>query len=553
MPPSKARYITACQQILALGVVLAVLAPAASVVSLDVVRQAPGEQLSVPQGTAPSAPPLKPQTATVETAPVDPVVTEVAMSAPVEKPARRGRVAQRPASPAEDETHEDETHEDEAHEDEAHEDEAHEDEAHEDEAHEDEAHEHGAEGGRLAAVSDVTTVEGFGAVGVVWSSDEQIEQGEILVEARTLRDGVWSPWEHLDYSIEDGPHEESDEGRVATPGTEPLIVGEVDAVQARATTPDGDAPADLRLAVVEPGASHGTEKDAGGAAVATDPSPAPGETAEEGEDAIVLQSSLTAPRPEIFTRAQWGADEKMRSGKPTYARVNAGVVHHTVTSNSYSESDVPKMIRSIYAYHTKSRGWSDIGYNFLVDRFGRVWEGRFGGVDKAVQGAHAINYNQYSFGVSALGNYDVKEPPKKMVNGIARITAWKLGIHGVDASSTTQKMGSKTFRAIIGHRDVGSTACPGRYLYAKLPNVRRKAARRQGTTTTTPAPTPAPPPTPVPVPRPTSNLVGSPYPDLVMRRSSDQRGVILPTEGVLRYSRGKPFAQGAQRYSTMVA
>ncbi|MDP3894481.1 VCBS repeat-containing protein, partial [Nocardioides sp.] len=116
-----------------------------------------------------------------------------------------------------------------------------------------------------------------------------------------------------------------------------------------------------------------------------------------------------------------------------------------------------------------------------------------------------------------------------------------------------QKMGSKTFRAIIGHRDVGSTACPRRYLYAKLTNIRRKAARRQGTTTPTPAPTPPPPPTPVPVPRPTSNLVGSPYPDLVMRRSSDQRGVILPTEGVLRYSRGKPFAQGAQRYSTMVA
>ena len=118
--------------------------------------------------------------------------------------------------------------------------------------------------------------------------------------------------------------------------------------------------------------------------------------------------------PTIYSRAQWGADESIRNKSALrYGTVSAGFVHHTVNANDYTEAQVPGIMRSIYAYHVKSRGWSDIGYNFLVDRFGRIWEGRYGGVDKNVVGAHTLGYNDYSFAMSAIGNFDVVEPPER--------------------------------------------------------------------------------------------------------------------------------------------
>ena len=115
-----------------------------------------------------------------------------------------------------------------------------------------------------------------------------------------------------------------------------------------------------------------------------------------------------APKPLIYSRAQWGANEKLRDqSPPNYGTIKAGFIHHTVNANNYTAADVPALLRGIYAYHTQSRGWRDIGYNFLVDRFGRIWEGRYGGVDKAVVGAHTLGYNEVSFAMSAIGNYDI--------------------------------------------------------------------------------------------------------------------------------------------------
>ena len=122
----------------------------------------------------------------------------------------------------------------------------------------------------------------------------------------------------------------------------------------------------------------------------------------------------------IYSRAQWGADESMRDGSPSYFEVHGGFVHHTVNANDYKRKDVPAIIRSIYAYHTQSRGWSDIGYNFLVDRFGRIWEGRYGGVDRPVVGAHTLNYNSYSFAMSAIGNFELVQPSAADAPGVRR-------------------------------------------------------------------------------------------------------------------------------------
>ena len=165
--------------------------------------------------------------------------------------------------------------------------------------------------------------------------------------------------------------------------------------------------------------------------------------------------------------------------------MHAGFVHHTVNANDYSRAEVPGILRSIYAYHTRSLGWSDVGYNFLVDRFGRIWEGRYGGVARPVVGAHTLGYNDYSFAMSAIGNFETAQPTDVMLRAYGQLFAWKLSLHGVNPASTSQKIGRGTFQAINGHRDAGSTACPGKYLYAKLPLIRQYAS---SAAPTTPAP-----------------------------------------------------------------
>ncbi len=170
------------------------------------------------------------------------------------------------------------------------------------------------------------------------------------------------------------------EAAAARPGTDALLVGEVDRVQVRV---DSEAPrrrptcAWRSSSRGEPVADRRAERrDRVAAAAPTTSGPTSAVSARA--------TSLSAPQPTIFSRAQWGADERMRSaGSLRYGTVEAGFVHHTVNTNAYTRDDVPGILRSIYAYHTRSLGWSDIGYNFLVDRFGRIWEGRYGGVTRA--------------------------------------------------------------------------------------------------------------------------------------------------------------------------
>ena len=142
-------------------------------------------------------------------------------------------------------------------------------------------------------------------------------------------------------------------------------------------------------------------------------------------------------------------------GSLHYFEVHAGFVHHTVNANNYTRAQVPGIIRGIYAYHTQTRGWSDVGYNFLVDRFGRIWEGRYGGVDRPVVGAHTLGYNDYAFAMSAIGNFETARPTAAMLDAYGKLFAWKLSLHGVDAGDTSQKVGRRTFQAINGHRDAG--------------------------------------------------------------------------------------------------
>lgn len=197
------------------------------------------------------------------------------------------------------------------------------------------------------------------------------------------------------------------------------------------------------------------------------------------------------PRPRIVTRKGWGADERIRESGHAYTKsVRVAFVHHTAMSNNYRCAQAPSIIRGMYRYHVLSSKWRDIGYNFLVDKCGTVYEGRSGGVAKPVMGAHTYGFNTNSTGIAVLGSYDKASPPAAAVDAISRLTAWKFGLFGVNPGGTntlvsgggTKYKKGKTvrFRTISGHRDGFNTACPGTRLYGKLGAARTGAARMQG-------------------------------------------------------------------------
>ncbi|WP_435858212.1 peptidoglycan recognition protein family protein [Streptomyces umbrinus] len=196
-------------------------------------------------------------------------------------------------------------------------------------------------------------------------------------------------------------------------------------------------------------------------------------------------------RPRIVTRRGWGADETLRERNFSYTKtVKAAFVHHTASGNNYRCAQTPSVIRSIYRYHVKSSGWRDIGYNFLIDKCGNIYEGRAGGVAKPVMGAHTLGFNTNSMGIAVLGSFGASNPPAAAVKAIAKLTAWKLGLFGANPKGKTylKSGGGNLYRkgknvrlnVISGHRDGFATECPGGRLYAKLGTARVTSARYQG-------------------------------------------------------------------------
>lgn len=267
-------------------------------------------------------------------------------------------------------------------------------------------------------------------------------------QVRTLSKGVWTDWQTLD-SADTAADQSTAEGRnrPAVEGTDPYVVADATKVQVRLLTSRSSVPSGPEVSLIDPGTSPDPTVTAPGAA------------------------SADAAKPQIYSRADWGADESIRKGTPDYGQVEMAFVHHTDGSNNYTSADVPGIIRGIYAYHVLTEGWNDIGYNFLVDRFGRIWEGRYGGVDKAVIGAQTYNYNTWSTGVAAIGTFTTAAPPTALLAGIERVLAWKFSVHGIPAVGSVW-VRDKYFNRISGHRDGYPTTCPGQALYDQLPTIR---------------------------------------------------------------------------------
>jgi uncharacterized protein with LGFP repeats len=199
-----------------------------------------------------------------------------------------------------------------------------------------------------------------------------------------------------------------------------------------------------------------------------------------------------AARPAVVPRTVWQAAPVGRR-KPdlTASAVKAVFIHHTNSGNDYTRTEVPDLIRYLSGDHTENRDWDDVGYNFFVDRTGTIYEGRAGGIANPVVGAHTMGFNVGTVGIAAIGSFGAGSTvPAPMLEAIAQLSAWKLGLYGVDPRGSTVLVstndaskypeGSRVvFHTISGHRDGYWTRCPGAALYTLLPQIRDRAARLQ--------------------------------------------------------------------------
>ena len=394
-----------------------------------------------------------------------------------------------------------------------------------------------------------TGTEQFSLLGISWTGATKQIDGTAQVRTRSLETGGWSTWQDLELDAD--PPEGVEPGMRGA--SEPLWTGPSDGVEVQVVREDGTAsaglPTGLEVNLVDPGVvttaetrSVGTEFEPAAFTAETDPaatptdsvtptdaaSPTPSDsttatadpsdpattptdTASPSGSATPTDSASASPsptetvptappstvtRPPITSRAQWGADESKVDDPPAYNdKVQAVFVHHTVGSNSYSCAQSASLVRGIMAYHIDANGWNDLGYNFLVDKCGQIFEGRAGGVDLPVQGAHTYGFNSYSTGIAVLGDFQgdsakgipAGRPTRATLESVARIAAWKLGQYGGNPTGAVTltakgdtgvwKNGQQaTIKVISGHRDAYATECPGATMYAKLGEIRRFAA-----------------------------------------------------------------------------
>ena len=351
-------------------------------------------------------------------------------------------------------------------------------------------------------------VDDFLIAGFTWTGGEGGAPPDgVRIYLRVRQGGEWSPW-YL--------NEPSDAGRddgAGRAGTDELVTGGADAVQASVVGDAAALPADLTLALV-PDSPSG-ERDLGvadvrtaeagptGAAVVAAVQPdqrddrgsagAPAGAGAARPPSAVPAAETDDPSALVTTREEWGANPAYLNWRPNYAPADHVIVHHTAGTNDYTPEQSPSIVRGIYYYHAVILGWGDIGYNFLVDKYGQVFEGRYGTLDSEpgamVVGGHAYGANTGTMGISMMGNYSSVSPSEIQVERVGQMAGWFLGRAGVaDAYGSsrytfhaTQKYRrgqSIDLDVISAHRDVGYTACPGDAGYSMMDWI-RSAAQEQ--------------------------------------------------------------------------
>jgi hypothetical protein len=327
----------------------------------------------------------------------------------------------------------------------------------------------------------------FNLVGLTWSDDapETVaaaaahdDEPELAMRTRT-DDGEWTAWAPVSAHAEDGPDPGTPEAR-ADGMSNPVWAGEADWVQYRASerlpgvrlhfvNTDGTTTATDRLQTALRGVANSAVTTVAGA----------------------LSAELAGaqdPQPDMVSRASWAGDDCAPRTGAIYGEVRAAYVHHTVNLNDYSRAEAPQVVLGICRYHRNSNGWNDVGYNFLVDRFGTIYEGRAGGVGAAVVGAQAEGFNSYSTGIANIGTFSTVPQSQDALEAMARLIRWKLPLHGYPTTGTAVMTsaggGTNRYRAgtavrvprVLGHSDTNATECPGTALHGQLDELRSMVA-----------------------------------------------------------------------------
>ena len=331
----------------------------------------------------------------------------------------------------------------------------------------------------------------FSLVGVTWSG--AIDPTSRF-EVKVRESGQWSEWTQLPWSLDHGADADSSEAKVVRQGTDPLLTAPANGIAVRVTNDSGKLPKTISLSLVN---SRLTMQDR--SLISIRP------VATSFPNSVTSPQGAVVARPKLITRAQWGANESWRNEDPGMGtKIIAGFLHHTASTNNYSAAQGPAQMRNLYSYYTRSLHYKDLAYSFLVDKYGNVYEGRSGcprvvttpcdGPSRPAIGAHTAGMNVDTFAISAIGNFHEASPGNEalavMDNAIAGLMAWKIAPYGLDPKAIANiPMGSDPHHlsryregdvahvlTISGHRDVGQTVCPGKYLYPELPAIRDRIA-----------------------------------------------------------------------------
>lgn len=396
----------------------------------------------------------------------------------------------------------------------------------------------GADGGPKA-VKEFTRDQEFSMFALTWTGDR-----DVAAFFRGQRpDGTWTPW----FDAESLTETSSTAGN-GTNGTELIYIEPTKKVQVSATgldmvtpeesaapaAPAAPAPADPAPAAPAPAATSPEQPQPSAASESSTPTPDPADqelhiipapertttpatpdaqlkyddikpVADSAADVqavfvdgkdqptsgtdIELTADDSRGLPKVVTRAGWGADESLRCQNPTIDDHLAAItIHHTAGSNNYTKAQSPSIMRGIYKYHAQTLGWCDIGYNALVDKWGTIYEGRAGGLNKNIQGAHAGGFNQNTWGISMMGDYSTVTPSDATINAVGRLAGWRAYVGGFDPTGTDTHFSEGTHYSkyaqgtkvqlpnIFAHRDVGTTTCPGDSGYAQMDRIRTIAS-----------------------------------------------------------------------------
>lgn len=277
---------------------------------------------------------------------------------------------------------------------------------------------------------------------------------------QTRIDGEWTSWEPLEVDTEHG----SDDDDVQRGGTQPAVLNEPEAFRYLVEGPIDGAEVFI-FAPLPPSLSDVDERR-------------PPEPIQPEDFEPIWQGAKF-----VRDRAEWDSTNcRLPDEEFNYSASRAVVVHHTAGTNNYSQSQVPGILSGICAYQTSARGLGDFGYNFAVDRFGTVWEGRTGSKRAPIMSAHARGFNYVTQGVVLLGDFTSVHPSDAQVSGLQSILNWLTGWHGIDPDAdVTLVAGSdgsgfsegdiRVVKGVTGHREVGQTSCPGSTFFPSLTSI----------------------------------------------------------------------------------